>query len=519
MRPSHLQPSPALRNWLPGIGVFALSFFLYWRTLFPTLYTFDSAELVTGAYTLGIVHATGYPLYLLLAKLFTYLPVGDIAYRVNLMSAFFAALTLLILYRVILYHAKSPILSAIAVLLFGFSYYFWSETRAAEVYTLHTFFMACLLLLLFRWREGRQARVLLLFAFLYGLSFSNHMATSLMAFGFLYFLLATDAKSVFTLRNLLGMALLFSLGLLPYLYLPLRFMADPPLNYARLLNVDLTTLQGLRWMLTAEMFQQEMFPYSPQEFLLETRRYLVWLWTNFLGIGAALGLLGLVAMARRDRHSCLLLLLLFLSNSFFFINYRAPDKGTMFLPTFLVWAIWIGVGLAAIEERLLKREGSLKAWPVGSAQEMMRYGCVALVALNFVMTFPRVDASNNWITRRFAERALATVEPNAFIIADWVSATPLEYLQIVEGKGSGITVFDWGLYALGRQAKLRREGASPEQVKRVIEEELVKFVDQTYQQRPVYSIAGPRVLEGHYTLEKVGNNGYFRLHAQTPIEE
>ena len=41
---------------------------------------------------LGITHPTGYPTYLMLTHLFTYLPIGDPAYRVNLGSAVYAAL-------------------------------------------------------------------------------------------------------------------------------------------------------------------------------------------------------------------------------------------------------------------------------------------------------------------------------------------------------------------------------------------------------------------------------------------
>src|SRR5512142_2000566 len=72
---------------------FLCPFAIYLLTLAPTVYTFDSAEFATGAYVLGIIHPTGYPLYLVLAKLFTFIPVGDVAYRVNLLSALFGAVT------------------------------------------------------------------------------------------------------------------------------------------------------------------------------------------------------------------------------------------------------------------------------------------------------------------------------------------------------------------------------------------------------------------------------------------
>ncbi|MBI2856242.1 MAG: DUF2723 domain-containing protein, partial [Chloroflexi bacterium] len=53
---------------------------------------YDMGEFALSSHALGIGHNTGYPLYMMLGKLFTFLPLGDIAFRVNLMSAVFAAL-------------------------------------------------------------------------------------------------------------------------------------------------------------------------------------------------------------------------------------------------------------------------------------------------------------------------------------------------------------------------------------------------------------------------------------------
>jgi len=46
-------------------------------------------------------HPTGYPVYVLIAKGFTFFPLGDIAYRVNFLSAFAASLTLFLTYLIL----------------------------------------------------------------------------------------------------------------------------------------------------------------------------------------------------------------------------------------------------------------------------------------------------------------------------------------------------------------------------------------------------------------------------------
>ena len=82
--------------------VFLISLGFYLLTLCPTVYVGDSGEFTTAAYTLGITHPPGYPLYVLFGKIFTLIiPFGNIAYRVNLMSAFFGALSCVIVYLIV----------------------------------------------------------------------------------------------------------------------------------------------------------------------------------------------------------------------------------------------------------------------------------------------------------------------------------------------------------------------------------------------------------------------------------
>ncbi len=73
------------RTALTASLVFGVTGLVYWLTLSPTINSFDSAELITGAYSLGIIHAPGYPLYLLIANLAAHLPWGEIPVNVNLL--------------------------------------------------------------------------------------------------------------------------------------------------------------------------------------------------------------------------------------------------------------------------------------------------------------------------------------------------------------------------------------------------------------------------------------------------
>ena len=89
------EPKSERRYVVLAIAVFVVSLFIYLQTLAPAVSTIfdDSLEFQLVSYQLGIAHPTGYPLYTLMGKLFTSLPVGTIAYRVNLLSALCGALT------------------------------------------------------------------------------------------------------------------------------------------------------------------------------------------------------------------------------------------------------------------------------------------------------------------------------------------------------------------------------------------------------------------------------------------
>ncbi|MDP9474483.1 MAG: DUF2723 domain-containing protein [Actinomycetota bacterium] len=90
-------------NGAVALSVVLTSLLFYLKTLAPTVLYYeptefpDSVVLQTQAILLGIPHTTGYPTWVMLTHLFTYLPFGDLAYRVNLSSAVYAAATVLVL--------------------------------------------------------------------------------------------------------------------------------------------------------------------------------------------------------------------------------------------------------------------------------------------------------------------------------------------------------------------------------------------------------------------------------------
>jgi len=85
---------------------------------------------------------------------------------------------------------------------------------------------------------------------------------------------------------------------------------------------------------------------------------------------------------------------------------------------------------------------------------------VGLIILMVILNFPRVDLSDNWITRNFAEDVFREVPPESLIIGHWVDLTPLAYLREVEGQRPDVILFDYSVYSLRREVELHADGFS-----------------------------------------------------------
>jgi hypothetical protein len=420
------------------IAAFGLPFSLYLLTLAPTVYNLDSAELTTAAATGGITRATGYPLYLLLGYLWSWLPLGDVGYRLNLFSAFNGALTLALAER-ILRHWRVESWAAFGALgLLTCAPFFWSLSLIAEVYTLHTALMAGLVLALQRWAADPVPRRLALVGLIGGLSLAHHAATVLFLPGCLWYLITVAPRRIYTPRSLLPAIVALLVGLSVYLYLPVRSSALPAFNYAGRYDagglfqpVDLRTPNGLWWLISGRAFAGEMLAYQGAALWWEVARFGVQLWRAFFTIGIGPGVLGAIVLMRRDWRLGGMTLLMFVISAAFYIDYRVLDKETMFLPTYLIWALWLGLGYQWLLDWLRAAgHGSGQRWN----EWMARGVIVGAVVCAAAWTWRQVDLSDDWSARIRGELMLHDVQPHALILGWWDTTPVIEYLQLVEGQ-------------------------------------------------------------------------------------
>ena len=156
--------------YLAALVVFVLVFAGYSITLAPSVTFWDAGELIAAVHTLGIPHPPGTPLFIMLGHVWSKLvPVGEVAFRLNLMSAFFSAmgagLFFLVAHHTLaqqmagLEGGKGRLLAlgggAAAAVIGAFTFTIWQNSNETEVYSVATFIIAGMCWAAHMWREER----------------------------------------------------------------------------------------------------------------------------------------------------------------------------------------------------------------------------------------------------------------------------------------------------------------------------------------------------------------------------
>src|SRR4051812_16818825 len=134
----------------------------------------DAGELQFVPPILGLTHPTGYPFQVLLHVVWSLVPLGSVAYRLNLLDALIAAGAVGAVVGLCRQTGLSRAASAVAGLSLGFGELWWSQAVRGDKYTLNGLFLALVLVLLLRWRAHPTPGRLALLAFTFGLSLTHH---------------------------------------------------------------------------------------------------------------------------------------------------------------------------------------------------------------------------------------------------------------------------------------------------------------------------------------------------------
>jgi hypothetical protein len=511
MNPTQESPSPLKQTDIliaAGIGIAALA--LYIRTLAPSLLWGDSAEFQTLSYTLGMTHPSGYMTQIMLGKLFTYIPVGNIAYRVNLMSAFFGALAVAETYLIVRLLGGWRVAALSASILLTLTEGFWWRALLAESYAPAAGMLATVWLLVLLWRNTDRSSFLFLAGLAGGLSLGIHSTVMMTAFSVLVFMALTARKREdwFAAAGgaLLGAIITFGF----FFYLDFN---DPPSSiYNTVYRTNLsafglqphefdTPLKRFFAIFPANHFWSYFFSASSEEIGRRLAEYLSYfpLWAIIL---VAIGALTLLRERFAEGLYPLLAFVLIwgLAITVSFSIYRE-----FYVPVAVVTSVWFGAGsskLLSIAQRWTAQNQVLSkfvqsvfvillvALPVWHARRdlapAIKNGYPLFVRRDHIYPIFAPDKAIN-----DARKIITRVQENAIVFAPWDKLYSYVYTAYIEDGMDGISF---------------HEAWSTEEEK--LADSTIAYIDQNLDTRPIYFTIHMPELTERYRVEKIDDTLY-----------
>lgn len=476
-----------------GVGVFILV--LYLLTLAPTTAMWDTSEYITAAYTMGIPHPPGNPLFVLIGRAFSLLPIAPtVALRINLLaaisSAAASALWFLITERIAATWIpdawRRRVVAALAALIGATAFTVWNQSVVNEkVYTVSLAGLTLVAWLGIRWIDARESPrgpvLLVLIAYFSGLGYANHMAGLLAAPAVALTVALLQPRSLVRPALLAACSVALLVGMSPFATQPIRAAHHPAINEGEVsacrenLAVSCTlsreTYKAFTYNFNREQYgkpslDQRQAPFSAQIGMWWL--YFQWQWFRDahgehpqLQMALAttlllLGSLGGVTHFRRDRDSFWLIGTLIATLSvvlIFYLNFKygasqAPELGDnvprevrdrdyFFIWSFSSWGVWSALGLATLWEW----GAQAMRTSLGSRRWLATAPMLALAVVPLATNWSSASRARDTATADFAHDLLNSVEPYGVLITYGDNDTfPLWYAQEVEGIRRDVTV-------------------------------------------------------------------------------
>lgn len=427
---------------LLGFGAFAI----YLSTLLPDLAGGDPGEAQFAPHILGIMHAPGYPFYTLAGWAWSHaIQINSVAWRMNLFSAIWASLTVVLAYTASRYLNVRKSASLMASLFLAFSplFWFWGTTAGIRSFTAFTFALALsLALLCLNKRRKGENPVLAFWALCLacGLGLAHHRTFIL----FLPSLLLLVWDLIFQiLHRPRQLAIAIALFLLPfafYLYIPIRSAGGAPFD-----RDHPTTLRGfleftIFWG-AATSAKAATIPLVIARLKI-TAAHII---KQFSVPGILLGLAGLAFFIKKRAREAIAMLIAYLALLGFTLVY-APMWGQrineiILIPAHLFFALWIGAGVELLPS--FRGKAISRFFLLVCTLTLLQVSCTGYQELK-AWRQPVLDPYRQKLcgpsARRFGELTLSVVEPGSLVIADWEQATVLWYLQFIEGQRPDVEV-------------------------------------------------------------------------------
>jgi hypothetical protein len=415
--------------------IFLFFFILYYINSAPGIVFGDSPELALSSYSLGIAHPPGYPLFSIITKFFSYLqPFQDYAKKCNTFSVFISSLTLTILFYTINLLYNNKLTALIATLTTGFSYIYFKQSLVTEVYALNSFFVILITFSLVKYTKTNDKRWLYLSSFIGGIGLGNHHTLIGILFSAFMFMFSKKVG----LKTFFTSLLFLLLGITVYIYLPLRSLNNPILDWGNPENLD-----NFISVITREQFGFGNNDYNFVKIQAQILHYFTFLKEQFYIPLLLLTFYGFYKLKKINLPFCLYLLLIFLINGLLTFLVLNPDENEFFLveefltPSIIACSFFIAFGIYEI---------SKKNKPI-----YILIGVLSIIALLYKFTEQKkqITEKNNLFAKNYAMDTLNILPDNSVIIGEADYTTfPLLYTKHFYFKNKDITILDADFFML-----------------------------------------------------------------------
>jgi hypothetical protein len=393
----------------------------------------DGGDLITAAAVNGVPHPTGYPLYLLLAKIFQWLPAGNLAFRTNLLSAVCTILAALLVYQTIFYFKKEDKYGSIAAitvaLMFALSPLVWSQAVIAEVYGLQS--LLTIGILYQTVRMGNKPYEDFLRGLLFGLALGNHITTI-----FLLPLLLLDKEEfhISSRSHLLTRVFGLLAGASVYLILTFRAMNQPVINW-----FNPVTFESFYQLVSGSLYQS----YFSASYVIDRAR--AWAGILIENFNIPTVVIGIYTLLDRENNKKFKLLVawIFLVYGLFALFYASYDSYVYLIQTILAFSLWIGLSIDRFISYVIGR------WH--NAGWILFPLLIVFFIFRINSVVPKVNASKDDRAESFGQLVFDTVPENAMIFTKDDNTTfALWYFRFAAKKrldsnviAEGLLGFDW----------------------------------------------------------------------------
>lgn len=447
---------------LVSIMLFLISFFFYALTINQYVTFTDNGELAASSILLGISHPTGYPLFTILGYIWSLIPLPfSKIVQMNLLSAMYVSLSSVVLFfvlqlllskfsyiKVLIENKKNKkvkneveiknlnlqlpqinLISFISSLTYFSALTIWQQANSYEVYSLQlllfSLFLYFALKIYFNLHSDTK-KLWYILAFIWGLMLTNHLIAVWIApaLFWLYFI-NSDYKFSIEKHKLPQLAILALFVLIPlsiYFYLPIRSAMLPDVN----------------WGWVHRSFDKFLYH-------LSGKQYQVWMFSdnsvagknlgNFFGlIPYQFGFVGIIFIiiglwvSFKNRIVAIFLTLIIVFTILYSMNYSIFDIENYFVTPFLVFVLFMSVGIAFF----------VKKYP-----KILPY-LLIIPLLNLVFNIPETNRSNDYAVQEYCKNLLDNIEKDAIVIsAQWdYFVGPFLYLQKIEKQRTDIVIFE-----------------------------------------------------------------------------